>query len=248
MAQAFPRAVLISALGLSMVPGHVRAGAPFGAVAPVSEGELAAARGMFLAPDGTEIALTIQMDTLVDGNLVLRSVLTPFESGPERLQLYTQRAGTAAAPMGEEIAAAPAPLEGVAFTFDRTAGLTMVAGPEAAPQVQVAVNGTMNAPDATGLDRLTLDGNGMATSAAGSISVMENAQGPVVTLAADTLLVKHVLGAAVANIVANTADNRVIESATVVNLSLGNAAPLIAGASLFAVDDAVLSLAQRPVN
>lgn len=240
--------VLVSVFATALFPPAVSARAFMGSAA-LSDRELAAEFGKFLAPDGTEIALSIQMDTRVDGQLVLRSILTPDAAAPDRLQLFAQPNESAESdPSGWSVEPDSNPMEGaVEFTFARGAGLTMVSdAADPMPQIQVAVNGATERPDSSDLQRLNVDAAGNASTPAGPVNVVQNSQGAIVTLAADALLVKHVLGSTVANVAANTADNRIVESATTVNLSLANAAPLLVGSSLFNIDDAVLSVARRP--
>lgn len=247
MGRSLPRAVA-AILGAALLPANALAVSPFGEVAAVPEAELAEARGMFLAPDGTEIALSIQMDTVVDGTLVLRSVMKPFERAADRLELYAQRPGSPAMQTSMSgQSGAPASGEGsVAFIFDRSAGLTMVSAADALPHMQVATSAGADAPVPAGVDRIALDGAGGALVPTGPVNVTRTDRGSVVTLATADLLVKHVLGPSVANVVGNTANNRAIETSTVVNLSLSNTAPLTLGTSLFSVDAAALALAQRP--
>ena len=241
------RALFYAAATMSFTAG-VQARAPFNDVQALSAPELQAERGMFIAPDGTVIDLSIQMDTLVDGTLVLRSVLTPSNNEAERLKLYTQREGIAVAqPEGEWIQAGGDTDKGVSITFDRSAPLDLdVGAASSAPPLLVAVGSSAPRPDASGLRPIVIDENGVGATPAGSVTVMETGQGPIVTLAADTLLVKHILGSSITNIVANTANDRAIETSTMVNLSLANTAPLILSGSLLGLDDALLSLARRP--
>jgi hypothetical protein len=239
---------VVAVLSAALLPANALAVSPFGDVAAVPETELAEARGMFVAPDGTEIALSIQMDTVVDGTLVLRSVMKPFESAADRLQLYAQRPGSPA--METSAAGAQsAPQSGdgnVAFIFDRSAGLTMVSSTDAMPQFQVSTSADADASVPSGLERISLDGAGAAVVPTGPVTVTQADGGSIVTLATSDLLVKHVLGPSIANVVGNTANNRAIETSTVVNLSLSNTAPLALGASLLSLDAAALALAQRP--
>lgn len=222
--------------------------APFDGREALSDPDLLSERGMFIAPDGTVIDLSIQMDTLIDGRLVLRSVLTPSGESESRLQLYTQPNETVLAPPeGEWVQAGGSAGQGVSFTFDRSAQIDLEAGSEnTAPPLLVAVGGGAALPDSSGLQPVELDGNGAGNTPAGPVTVMETAQGPIVTLAGDALLVKHILGSSVANVVANTANDRAIETSTLVNLSVANTGPLVLSGSLLGLDDALLSLARRP--
>src|SRR5690606_11343504 len=80
--------------------------APFDGREALSDPDLQSERGLFIAPDGAVIDLSIQMDTLIDGRLVLRSVLTPSGESEGRLQLYTQSNETVLAqPEGEWVQA-----------------------------------------------------------------------------------------------------------------------------------------------
>ncbi|MFA7439824.1 MAG: hypothetical protein WCZ66_02530 [Sphingomonadaceae bacterium] len=82
-----------------MLPMAGNAG-PFAGHEAVSDTELAQMRGGFRLPNGVEVAMAVQIDSIVNGQLVLRSVLVA-DQGPARLEIYspgdskTQGAGTA---------------------------------------------------------------------------------------------------------------------------------------------------------
>jgi len=211
----------------------------------LDEPELAAERAMFRTPDGMEISLSVQMDTRLDGQLVLRTVLVQGALPDEKLRIYTETDDAVnKSTMNPQIAE---PSErSVSFNFERSRGL-QITGVNVEPvPVQVTVNAEALSPaDRVAVAPVALDEMGRAQTQFGEIAVENGMYGAVVTLLNENLLVKHVLGSANANVVANTSNNSVIENSTMINLTLPNTSSLALGGS-FQMDDLMLPLAQRP--
>lgn len=70
-----------------MLPMMGNAG-PFDGHKAVSDAELAQMRGGFRLPNGVEVAMAVQIDSIVNGQLVLRSVLVR-DQGPANLEVYS---------------------------------------------------------------------------------------------------------------------------------------------------------------
>jgi hypothetical protein len=77
---------------------------------------------------------------------------------------------------------------------------------------------------------------------------LENAPtGPAVIFESDSLQVRHLL-ASTANVVANTANDRIITSNTTVGITLPNATPLNLGSAALRAQDAALAATRRLIR
>jgi hypothetical protein len=213
--------------------------------------ELAHARGGFITAGGLQIDLGIRMDTLVNGQLVLRSVFTPSVTNAQgNVQVYAPPVGTPLQGTPEPPSVSPSdvqtvpPSSALSFTFDRVNGLTMVEKtPSWANQTRVVVNtGAGAATDtATGpVVYVPLVIGGSADTGAGLVRLDTALNGPVVSLDSDTLQIRHLLGGPSA-VVGNTANDRTITSNTIVGITLPNASALNIGSSSLRVEDAALA-------
>lgn len=210
---------------------------PFAAVA-VSDHELASMRGGILLPNGLDLTLGVAIETSIDGQLALRTVVDSsggiqvFSGGdsPRSEWLSTRSAEAApAAPM---------------ITINRGASGTVVSPATVMPAVQVGVTRGPAAPTAGGTS-LALEANGAAVATPfGSVTLEQTARGAVVVLSDPTLQLRQLIGSATGVVVANTADNRAIDTIATVNVDLANATALV-GSNLLGIDSIATEAAAR---
>lgn len=197
---------------------------PFGDAATVADQELATMRGGVMLPNGMDVSIGIAIETQVDGQLALRTHFST-EGG---LQIFTGGAATArpAASAGSAVTPPTVRVErgGVGTVISPTMSLPNVrvavtqgpatAGPPSGTEVPVAANGA------------TVD------TAFGAIRLQQGAGGSVVVLDNPTLELRHLIGAATGIVVANTADNRAIDTVATVSIQLNNAMPALENGAL----------------
>ena len=215
-----------------------------------SEQELAAAHGKFLLPNGIEVAMTVQTDTSVDGQLLLRSVFT-VDKGPANLAVYSPtnvRTTVATSQTGSPEASANG---GVSVNIDRDSGITTVR-PDYTPRAtSVTIGAGLNpqigeSPD--GAAPLDLSNKNAAIAAPGGVVSLDRLPaGSKITLTRPDFEVSHIVGQAFGSVLVNTANDRAIDTTTTINLDLTNATPASIGSALPRVDalalEATLQLA-----
>jgi hypothetical protein len=209
-------------------------------------------RGGFVTPDGLRVDLGVRMDTLVNGKLLLRSVFTPSLGIHERVQVYAPPGATAAKMDKARQAKAPPQSPagpGLSFSFKPESGPGAVRPTPAAPQPRVSVN---TSPTAAVLPSdaavLPVIPNGAPVVTDDGRVRLENAPtGPAVIFESDSLQVRHLL-ASTANVVANTANDRIITSNTTVGITLPNATPLNLGSAALRAQDAALAATRRLIR
>lgn len=103
---------------------------------------------------------------------------------------------------------------------------------------------TGDSPDGLTPVAATVGGAGVAT-ADGTVTLVAMPNGVRVELAGDRLDVSHLVGQSFGSVVANSADDRSIDVATTVNISLGGVARDMIGASSARVDALALDATTR---
>jgi hypothetical protein len=209
--------------------------------APLTDPELAQATGKFILPNGVEIALTITSDTLLNGQALLRTVLSVDRGAT--LTVYGRQdgapaaAGTARTASSPPASAASTPT-GIAVAFDRHSGLQTITPTYAGTaQARVSLGGAATPANAPGLERLLIDAGGPAVRTNdGLVSVDRLANGALVTLTGDHLQASHLVGSTVATALANSGDNRTFDTGTTIAVDLRNAAPYQIGAAALRAD------------
>lgn len=202
---------------------------------PLADPVLAGITGKFLLPDGTAIALSVTTDTRVDGQLLLRSVLTVDQGST--LKVFGGTGG------GERTAAtgttAPTP-SGVSILFDRQTGVRTVTPTVAAtPGVTVNTGMTAGTQGATQVVPLALTPGGPAVQTPGGLVSLAGS-GNQVSLAGDRIDVTHVLGPAFATAVANTANDRTIDTVVSIDIDVNRTIPFAVNSSTMRAGDLAL--------
>lgn len=219
------------------------------AVAAVSDAELSDMRGGFSLPGGLEAIMAVQTETSVNGGLLLRSVYR-IDQGPPTLQLYAPAVGQTVRAQAAGANAADRGAQGaVRVNFDRQNGFSIsrqMGMPTTSVTVGLAKPGTETAPD--NLQPLDLS-SGPVETAGGRVSVSELPQGVRARIEGDGIDASHLFGAAFGSVVANTANDRAIESATTITLDLRGATPMNLGSAMLRAEgvaaDAVRQLVIR---
>ena len=212
--------------------------------APVDDAALAGSYGKFLAPGGIDLAMSVQSDTAVNGNLVLRSVFT-VDQGPATLQIYAPAPGATGPAIqvgaGQTQSAPENP--GLSITFDRTGGGKLSVSPASGsaswmPNVTV---GNVQAQARSSNDGLVavegVVGGPAVQAGAGAVSAATSAGGFRITYNQADLSISHLAGDATGSVVANSADNRVIDTVTTVSIDVRNADVLTLASSQLRADD-----------
>lgn len=209
--------------------------------APLSDADLAAITGKFVLPNGVALALSVTSDTVVDGQLILRTVFKVDDTARVSVLGRTTADATAYPASGAGTAAAIQP-SGIEVSFDRRSGTQTITPTYAATAPSVSIGGGSRASDAAaqGLTALPVTVGGPAVETSdGSVSLAALRNGTQVSLAGQQLNVSNLVGSAIVTAVANTADNRTIDTVTNIDIDLGNAAALTAGSAAIKIDTLV---------
>lgn len=217
---------------------------------PVAEEILADSRGKFLLPNGVEVAMAVQTDTSVDGQLLLRSVFT-VDQGAPTLAIYTPAAsGDSASPTGSQTPAQTRPSD-VWVSFDRESGVSLVERNFSNSASGVTVSsGTAEqigqSPD--GSTPLPLSPGARIDTPNGAVSLDQLNNGYKVSLTKPDLQVSHVFGQALGSVILNTANDRAIDTATTINLDLMNATPMTVGSAMPRVETMALDVTRDLIH
>ena len=213
----------VTGIGLSCVIVPAAHANPFGTAAAVSDEELGSLRGGFELPNGMDVTVGVQIDTRVNGDLALRTVLNIADPAESSLRVYAAPVQQGSSPAN----ANPPPAQPASVNLPTVS----------APQVSVNVSG-----DSAGIGGPTLlpilQGDQVQT-ALGTVQVERGGSGTVVVLKGPSLEVQHVTGGGTGVLIANTMNNRAIDTVATVNISLSNSAVPI-GNVLLRVENVVL--------
>ena len=229
--------------------------------ATVADPELAKMTGKFILPNGAELALSIVSDAVVNGQAVLRTVLTI--DGSADLKVFARPVGAQAGPEvtsvtvagSPQAAAAQAP--GVSVVFDRQSGARLVTpmGGGGTPGLSVGASGTAPSADpaaeaaARGLSQVTPVAGGPALATAdGTVTLTQLANGSAVALSGDRYGVLQLVGRSVATAAVNTANDRVIDTVTNVGVTLRDVTPYTTGSAMMRADTLALDATARMIR
>ena len=207
----------------------------------VSEPELAAMRGGLRLPNGLDVALGIDIQTRVDGLLALHTIYASEGPNPG-IRVFTDGAKPVpTAPATTSVttnSTAGAPL----LIVDRSpTGTTIVPTAATTGATVNLVNGDPSTwLTGEGQTQVPVVANGPAIDAApGRIGLTADVRGAVVTLQAAGLEVQQLVGQASGVIIANTANDRVINTVSSINVDVQGLTPALM-ASTFAAQRAAL--------
>lgn len=208
------------AIAIEGAPSARYAPAPiFGQAATLDDAQLDALRGGFELPNGMDVVVGIDIQTLVNGALALRSVLNTATGTPVVFvgngSVVTGSAGTGA-----------------------TAGGVVVHVGDTSTAIQAGA----------GQQEVTLTPNGPAVSTpSGSVQLVKDGSGSQVILNGNSLELRQMIGSLTGSIVANTADNRTIDTVVTVNVDVQNSG-LLAGNAVLRADTIALDAAGRGIR
>ncbi|WP_380878495.1 hypothetical protein [Sphingomonas sp. DBB INV C78] len=172
-----------------------------------SEQELDGIRGGFALPNGMDVSIGIEITTLVNGALALRTVLASGGTGTP--SVFVGSGGTSATASA--------------------GGTTLSNG-----NVVRVVNGDVQQPTAlAGQELVELNPNGPAVAtASGAIKLAQSDRGSTVVLSGASLELRHMVGDFTGSLVANAGNNRAIDTVVTVNVGLPNSSIPVGNAML----------------
>ncbi|TCM16120.1 hypothetical protein EDF56_108108 [Novosphingobium sp. PhB165] len=192
----------------------------FGAAATLTDSELDALRGGFELPNGMDVVVGVDIQTLVNGTLALRSVLNSDTGTPV---VFVGNGSGAVSSSG---------------TGTGTAGGVVVHVGDATTTIQPVA----------GEQQVSLTPNGPAVSTpSGSVQLVKNDSGSQVILNGNSLELRQMIGSLTGSIVANTANDRTIDTVVTINVAVPNSGILV-GNSLLRADSIALDTAGRGIR
>ncbi|WP_340317572.1 hypothetical protein [Rhizorhabdus argentea] len=202
--------LLVSSVSPGLAPALQAANPPFPTRLHIADDALDRVRGGFVLPNGMDVSLGIGIETRLNGVLALRTELTTGDDG-----IPIVFSGTGGTP------AAPAAGGGTTTTIPGVA-------------VVHVVEGTASPAEATaGRPGLELTPNGPALSTpSGSVQLIKDDMGSTVVLHDDSLELRHMIGSFTGAVVANTANDRTINTVVTVDIDLHNSAVPLGNALL----------------
>lgn len=230
------RLLTATALGLSLGLNNQAIANPFGK-APVSDGMLSSMRGGFELPNGMMISVGVQIETYVDNSLALRTVLNVTDRAKAALEIVVPSASklglsnpqvAAALPASAPVVTNPVAVADPTSIVQATPVVSAIAvAPLAAdpapkaPAVQIAA--ASSAGDAQ-MPGVIAPADVQIHSDLGVVTVEQTSSGAAVLLKGPDLQIEHMTGNATGVLIANTLDNRVIDTVATVNISLTDSA------------------------
>lgn len=227
----------------ALTPAQAQPGAPAPGDVRLTDAELARATGRFILPNGAELALTVTSDTAVDGRLLLRTVLT-VDKGSS-LQVLAPQPGAAPVPYAAARASAGG---GVTVALDRRSGMQTVA-PDVAVAIGPAVSVGAVVANPPGLAPVAVTPGGPAVATAdGVVSLDAVPGGARVTFAGDQLGIVNQVGRSIATAVANSANDRTLDTVTNITIDARNLAPYQAGIAQMRVGELAVEATRGTVR
>ncbi|MDD1453255.1 hypothetical protein NHF48_023630 [Sphingomonas sp. H160509] len=199
---------------------------------PVPDTELATMRGGVLLPNGLNVAIGIDIQTRIDGVLALHTIYSS-ESPTSGVRIYTDGTTSPRTAATSQAVTTGGDNTGMTVLVSRSPTGTTIT-PSAgggAMTVNVVAGPTSGWLDASGQTNVPVVANGPAISAnAGAIALSINDQGTRVTFAGPSIEVQHLVGQATGVVIANTANDRTIDTVSSINVNLvGLPADLLGG-------------------
>ena len=224
-------ALMASVLGLWSLP-DITVTAPqevFPAIYKVPDRKLAIMRGGLRLPDGLDIGIGIDIQTRVNGALILHTIYS--SDGPNAgIKVYTDGTSAASTAPTTVNVTAPATASAPTIIVDRApTGTTVSAQTQSVPVNLNLVQGTPSTwLDGSGQNMVAVTPNGPAVSSEGNaIKLTTDSQSAAVTLDGPGLEIQHLVGQATGIVVANTGNDRVIDTVSSINVNLQGISPVL---------------------
>ena len=230
------RLLTATALGLSLGLNNQAIANPFGKT-PVSDGMLSSMRGGFELPNGMMISVGVQIETYVDNSLALRTVLNVTDRAKAALEIVVPSASklglsnpqvAAALPASAPVVTNPVAVADPTSIVQATPVVSAIAvaplaadPAPAAPAVQIAAASSAGGAQMPGV---IAPADVQIHSDLGVVTVEQTSSGAAVLLKGPDLQIEHMTGNATGVLIANTLDNRVIDTVATVNISLTDSA------------------------
>lgn len=210
----------------------------------VTDDELTDMRGGVLLPDGLDVDIGIDIQTEVDGVLVLHTVLSTAAPAAQALRVFVGGAAPSNAGSTTVALGSATPM----LTLDRSgASTTLVTSTAPLSPTVLVLNAPTNVwpqyPDETQLN-VVPNGPPVQTSN-GSVQIQQAGDNSAVTLMGNGITVSHLLGDATGALVSNQLNNQSIQSMTVVDVDLHGTWPAIANV-MFNVGNIAVSAVRKP--
>lgn len=209
-----------AAAAILLTPTAFAQTVPFEDAQVVADDGLADARGGFLLPNGLDIRLGITIDTRIDGRLALSTVLTLDNTS--QLTVYTG-----------------------GNTQPQTAATEiLVPGPDGPSLVRIAQDAPFRAEAGQGQPIAVLPNGDAVPTHWGEVRLEQSDTQSTVFLAGDGLELRHMIGTATGALVANTANDRVIDTMVTIDIDVrGSAIPV--GTMMLRLDNLLAGAAVR---
>lgn len=218
------------------------AAAPTFTLPELPDAVLAEQRGGVRLPSGIDLALTVNTQTAVNGNIVLQTVFSIVDGAPTVTVLTPEDGRTVAAPVasdGNMTRSGAAPV----VTYDRQHGLQVTGNRGAIP---VQFNGSPGTSSISAQGLQTIDPTMPVTTDAGVVSQTGESTVRSVDLVAPDLTVSHLVGNAFGSAIANARNDATIDTQTTLSIDLRNAGPDVLGSAMLRVEGVALdALASR---
>jgi len=215
----------------------------------VGDGELATMRGGMELPNGLNVNIGIDLQTRVDGVLLLNTVYS--SDGPSAgIHVYTASNpapfashGASSSTVNATIATATPTSAAPTVVVQYSPTGTSVQSIPSAPTTNVVIGGAPAAVDTTGQAAVPVIINGpTVTTSQGDYTLKSTSGGAIATFQSPSLTIQQAIGQATGSVVLNTANNRSIDTTGVVNIGLGSL-PISQISSLFAMQHLAMALA-----
>jgi hypothetical protein len=187
----------------------------------VPDAELATMRGGLLLPNGLNVAIGIDIQTRIDGVLALHTIYS--SEGPNAgVRVYTDGTTSPSAAPGTVTVATGDP-DWPTVSVSRTpTGTTVTApGSDTPASVNIVAGPATGWLDAAGQTLVPVTANGPAvTASSGSVRLTSDDRGTQVALVTPATEIRHLVGQATGAVIANTGNDRAIDTVSTINVNL----------------------------
>lgn len=185
----------------------------------VPDRELATMRGGLMLPNGLNVAIGIDIQTRIDGVLALHTI---FSSEAQGVRVFTDGRTSPSEVPGTVTVETGDPSWPTVSVSRTPTGTTVTAPAAGAPaSVNIVSGPTTGWLDASGQTPVLVVANGPAVDASsGSIRLTSDARGSQVQLVTPATEIRHLVGQATGAVISNTANDRVIDTVSTVNVNL----------------------------
>ncbi|NJC32930.1 hypothetical protein GGR88_000404 [Sphingomonas jejuensis] len=199
----------------------------------VPDEALATMRGGFRLPSGIDVSLAVQSETSVDGLLLLRSVYR-IDDGAPKLALFAPAPGQTVRTQPVEANGASA--GGLAVSFDRSSGVVFVPSGTTRPAVSVSSGASPAAAAPDGLAPIDIAPGGSVDTNGGTVRLVDAGGQIQARLDGMEIDVGHVFGQGFGTIIANSGNDRTIDTVTTISLDLTGTTPFNLGSAAMRID------------